>query len=119
VLQTFTSESLSGYDLTNVVMHMSVTAQGQLPNSNETRTLRHDNWLHPTALKDAQLVDPGLQLIYSNSTKNFTVTATTGVAAWVWLDYPAGAVVAFDSNVSKHLYTLSVVIRRLTRPPTP
>ena len=24
--------------------------------------------------------------------------ATTGVAVWTWLDYPAGAVVTFDAN---------------------
>ncbi|RMY96302.1 hypothetical protein D0861_00251 [Hortaea werneckii] len=29
---------------------------------------------------------------------NTNSTPKTGVAAWVWLDYPAGAVVAFDSN---------------------
>lgn len=98
VLQTFTTDILKGYDLTNVVMHMTVEAEGSLPNDNTTRTFRHDNWFHPTALKDAQLVDPGLQLSYSDNTKNFTVTATSGVAAWVWLDYPAGAVLNFDSN---------------------
>jgi len=117
VLQTFTTESLADYDLTNVVLHMTVEADGSLPvginlltsqwdyeliltsqNTNETLTFRHDNWFHPTALRDAQLVDPGLSLTYSNSTKNFTVAASTGVAAWVWLDYGSGAVVAFDSN---------------------
>ncbi|KAK4547881.1 hypothetical protein LTR36_010600 [Oleoguttula mirabilis] len=98
VLQTFTTDILKDYDLTNVVMHMTVEAQGSLPNDNTTRIFRHDNWFHPTALKDAQLVDPALQLSYSNSTKNFTVTATSGVAAWVWLDYPSGSVLNFDSN---------------------
>jgi len=98
VLQTNTTEILDGDDLTNAVMHMCVEAQGTLPNTNETRTFRHDNWFHPTALKNAALVDPGLQLTYSNSTRNFSVTATSGVAAWVWLDYPAGAVLNFDSN---------------------
>jgi beta-mannosidase len=39
-----------------------------------------------------------LQLSYSKSSECFTVTATTAVAAWVWLDYPDGAVVSFDSN---------------------
>lgn len=77
---------------------MEMQAQGRLPNTNITRTFRHDNWLHPTALRSANLVDPGLDLSFSNNTGNFTVTATSGVAAWVWLDYPAGAVVAFDSN---------------------
>lgn len=98
ILQTFTTDILKAYDLKNAVMHMSIEAQGCLPNSNATATFWHDNWFHPTALKDAALVDPGLQLNYSNSTKNFTITATSGVAAWVWLDYPSGAVVHFDSN---------------------
>ena len=49
-------------------------------------------------LSKAQLVDPGLKLSYSNTTGNFTVETTSGVAAWVWIDYPAGAVVNFDSN---------------------
>ncbi|KAK5747008.1 hypothetical protein LTS12_022524 [Elasticomyces elasticus] len=98
VLQLVTTEVLGNYNLTNVVLHMTVEAEGSLPNSAETITFRHDNWFHPTALKDAQLVDPGLGLTYSNSSKNFTVTASSGVAAWVWLDYGAGAVVHFDSN---------------------
>ncbi|TKA32880.1 hypothetical protein B0A50_01106 [Salinomyces thailandicus] len=98
VLQTFTTTALQGYDASNVVLHMEMQAQGRLPNTNITRTFRHDNWLHPTALRSANLVDPGLDLSFSNNTGNFTVTATSGVAAWVWLDYPAGAVVAFDSN---------------------
>ncbi|KAK3670317.1 hypothetical protein LTR78_009771 [Recurvomyces mirabilis] len=98
VLQAFTTEALAGKDMTNAVLHMTVEAEGSLPNDNQTRTFKHENWLHPTALKNAQLVDPGLQLSYSNSTKNFTIEATSGVAAWVWLDYPAGAVVNFDSN---------------------
>ncbi|KAK5136883.1 hypothetical protein LTR08_001805 [Meristemomyces frigidus] len=98
VLQTFTTEILKDYDLTNVVMHMSIEAEGTLPNSNHSTTFRHDNWFHPTALKDAQLVDPGLQLSYSASSNNFSVTATSGVAALVWLDYPAGTVLNFDSN---------------------
>lgn len=53
---------------------------------------------HASPLKTAQLQDPGLQLSYSNTTKTFNVTATSAVAAWVWLDYPDGAVLNFDSN---------------------
>lgn len=80
-------------------MKMDITATGSLPNDNTTRTFRHENWFHPTALQTAKLVDPGLQLSYSNSTKNFTVSATTGVAAWVWLDYDQpGTVLNFESN---------------------
>ena len=98
VLQTFTTDILANYDATDVVMRMQVKATGQLPNSNVTQTFSHENWLHVSPLKTAKLMDPGLQLSYSNATRNFSVTATTGVAAWVWLDYPAGAVLNFDSN---------------------
>ncbi|KAI7278091.1 glycoside hydrolase family 2 protein [Hortaea werneckii] len=98
VLQTFTNDVLGDYSAENVVLRMQVEAEGKLPNTNNTRTFMHESWFHPTALRSANLVDPGLTIEYSESTKNFTVTATSGVAAWVWLDYPAGAVVAFDSN---------------------
>lgn len=98
VLYANTTEILSGYEETNVVMHMEVNVTGCLPNSNVTQTFRHANWFHPTALRDAKLVDPGLQLMYSNATKNSSITATSGVASWVWLDYPAGPVLNFESN---------------------
>ncbi|TKA81107.1 hypothetical protein B0A49_00402 [Cryomyces minteri] len=98
VLQTSTYDVLSGYDLANVVMKVETTVQGRLPNSNTITFFRHEKWFHPTPLSQAKLVDPGLTLSYSNSTKNFTVQATTGVAAWVWLDNPAGTLLNFDSN---------------------
>lgn len=91
-----------------------------MPNSspaNETTTIfKHDNFFHPVPLSEAKLVDPGLVLSFSsfssflssflssspsNDNANqykFTVTATTGVAVWVWLDYPAGLVGRFDDN---------------------
>jgi beta-mannosidase len=71
-------------DPPNTVLKMSVEAIGALPNTNNksTRTFRHETWLHASALKDAALVDPGLELEYSNHTQNFTVRATKGVAAW-------------------------------------
>jgi len=100
VLQTNTFETLNstGLDYSNVVMRMETEVLGQLPNTNETRTFRHENWFHASPLSTAKLVDPGIEMRYSNDTKNFTVTVTSGVAAWVWLDYPDGAVVQFDSN---------------------
>ncbi|KAK4995050.1 hypothetical protein LTR66_005059 [Elasticomyces elasticus] len=95
---TFDILNSTGYNYSNVLMRAEVTAEGRLPNTNETRTFRHENWYHAAALSHAALVDPGLTLSHSNITNNFTVGATTGVAAWVWLDYPAGAVLNFDSN---------------------
>lgn len=98
VLQTFTTCLLAQYDPNDVLLRMEVEVESQLPSSNETQTFKNDNWFHPAALRTAKLVDPGLELSYDESSKNFSVTATKGVAAWVWLDYPAGAVLHFDSN---------------------
>lgn len=77
---------------------MEVEVESELPSSNETRVFKNENWFHPAALKTAKLVDPGLELSYDESTKNFSVTATKGVAAWVWLDTPAGVLLHFDDN---------------------
>ncbi|EMC95043.1 glycoside hydrolase family 2 protein [Baudoinia panamericana UAMH 10762] len=98
LINTFITTILQGYNLTNAVLYMAVEAVSSLPNDNAFRTFRHENFFHPTALQVAQLVNPGLNLTYSPTTQNFTVSATSGVAAWVWLDYPAGAVLNFDSN---------------------
>ena len=98
VMHGLTNQLLKNYKEKNVVMRMQVEVQGQLPNTNKTLTFKHENWFHPTGLNKAALINPGLELSYSKTTKNFTITATKGVAAWVWLDYPAGAVLNFDSN---------------------
>ena len=98
VLQSNTNDVLKGHDMTNVVLRLQVQAEGKLPNTNSLQTFRHENWFHASPLNTAQLQDPGLELTYSNSTKSFSVTATSGVAAWVWLDYPNGAVLNFDGN---------------------
>ncbi|KAF2172881.1 glycoside hydrolase family 2 protein [Zasmidium cellare ATCC 36951] len=95
VLQTFTT---SLPDPNNTILKLSVSAQGSLPNSNQTQTFKHSNWFTPTGLNTAKLGDPGLELSYSEVSRNFTVTATQGVAAYVWLDYPSGAVAHFDDN---------------------
>lgn len=98
VLQTNTYDVLSGYDPANVILVMDVSVKGQMPNSNTTQTFTHTNWFHAVPLSQARLVDPGLSVSYSKETSKFTVKASKGVAAWVWLDYPAGAVLNFDSN---------------------
>ena len=85
-------------DYNNVVLYMNISAQGQLPNTNQVGMFHHKNFFHATPLGQAKLVDPGIKLTYSNSTKNFTVEATTGIAAWTWLDYPKGPVLSFDQN---------------------
>lgn len=85
-------------DLTNAVLFMEHTSQGQLPRTNTTTTFTHENYLAPIPLSDAKLVDPGLTMSYSSANQTFSVTATKGVAAFVWLDYPGGPVVQFDAN---------------------
>lgn len=85
-------------DFANVILYMSISAQGQLPNTDQTRTFHHENFFHAVPLSRAKLVDPGIALRYSDDTKNFTLEATTGVAVWTWLDYPAGTLLNFDTN---------------------
>jgi beta-mannosidase len=96
VLQGNVNDLLGSYDPQDVVMRMEVNLQGQLPNSEVTRTFNHVNWFHASPLSQARLVDPGLQFRYYGD--SFSVRASKGVAAWVWLNYTAGSVVQFDNN---------------------
>ena len=57
---------LDGFDPGNVVLVMSVTAQGRMPNSNQTRTFSHINFWSAAPLSEAQMTNPGLELSYSN-----------------------------------------------------
>ena len=88
----------STQDFNNAVLYMNITARGQLPNTDTTTTFTHENFFHAFSLADAELVDPGLALTYDDQTKSFTVEATTGIAVWTWLDYPAGALLHFEAN---------------------
>jgi beta-mannosidase len=85
------------FELKDAVMKMNITATGTLPNTNDTKTFKHEYYFHGI-LGEASLVDPGLTLSYSEETGNFAVEATKGVAAWVWLDIPAGTLGNFDEN---------------------
>ncbi|ORY15621.1 glycoside hydrolase superfamily [Clohesyomyces aquaticus] len=101
VLSGNLGDLLSYHNSTDVLLAMEVSVRGTRPNSsNKTEIFIHRNWFHADALSNAKLVDPGLVLSHSNSNSSgfFTVKATKGVAAWVWLDYPAGAVLNFDAN---------------------
>ena len=98
VYSVVTNTTLGGKDLKDVVMKMSVNATGKLPNNDTATSFTHTNWFHATPLSSANLVDPGLTLDADSGAQTFTVSASKGVAGWVWLDYPAGAVVAFDDN---------------------
>ncbi|KAL2048389.1 hypothetical protein N7G274_000300 [Stereocaulon virgatum] len=82
----------------NAVLYMNITAEGQLPNTDTTTTFTHENFFHARSLAEAEMMDPGISLTYSNDTENFTVEATSAIAVWTWLDYPAGMLLNFDSN---------------------
>ena len=88
----------AGTDARDAVMKMNVTATGHLPNSNETTTWTHTAWFRASRLSEASLVDPGLTVSHDADGMTFTVTATQGVSACTWLDYPAGAVVTFTDK---------------------
>ena len=96
VLATNTKNLNIDYD--NAILVMNISAQGQLPNTNKTRIFTHENSFYATPLGQAKLADPGIRLTYSNTTKNFIVEATTGIAVWTWLEYPKGPVLSFDQN---------------------
>ena len=99
-------KKMTTIDPKNAVLHMSVTAEGTFPNSPEDQivTFNHENFFSPAHLSKAKIVDPGLTLDYSEETGNFTVKATSGIAAWTWLDYDNNGetgvktVGNFDSN---------------------
>lgn len=86
------------YDLKDAVLKMNITATGTLPNSNKTEVFKHEFYFHALDLSKANLQDPGLTLEYDAKTGNFTIEATKAVAAWVWLDIPAGTLANFDEN---------------------
>jgi len=92
-----------GYDLSNAFLKMNITAHGTLPNSpststNSTKVFTHEYIFHALSLRTAKLQDPGLTLSYDEKDETFVVKATKGVAAWVWLEMPAGMLGNFESN---------------------
>jgi beta-mannosidase len=91
----------------NAILRLSITATSSDSNSagssSSAESYTHISYLHPTALANSALLDPGPKLesgsgygVYQTS---FTVTATTAVAAWVWLDYQTSQVQGyFEQN---------------------
>ncbi|KAF2018760.1 glycoside hydrolase family 2 protein [Aaosphaeria arxii CBS 175.79] len=92
------SRMLGGHSPSKAILRMDVTAQGTLPNHNEPQTFKHTNWFHPARLRSAYMVDPGLELSHDSGTSQFIIQASKGVAAWVWLDHPAGVTLNFEAN---------------------
>jgi beta-mannosidase len=87
-----------GYDLRNAFLKMNISATGTPPNTNLTKEFKHEYIFHTLSLRDAKLQDPGLELSYNEQSEKFIVQATKGVAAWVWLDLPAGVLGNFEGN---------------------
>ncbi|CZR54939.1 probable beta-mannosidase A [Phialocephala subalpina] len=86
------------FNLTNAFLKLNVTATGSPPNSDITQTYKHEYIFHALDLSQVALQDPGLVLSYDEGSKKFTIEATKGAAAWVWLDVPAGTLANLDSN---------------------
>jgi beta-mannosidase len=77
---------------------METSVRGETPYSRSSQEFRHQNWFHPALLSKAKLVDPVLRIVHLPEQKRFRVTATEAIAAWVWIDYPAGVLVHFEQN---------------------
>jgi beta-mannosidase len=98
ILQTNTKSILSSYNPKDVVLHVSLTATGYVPNDSTLQKFTHEQFLAPVPLSQARLVDPGLEVSYGKENETWIVEATKGVAAWVWFDYPSGLVGYFGNN---------------------
>jgi beta-mannosidase len=103
VFQTNMLEDYNNIDLSNVLLRIDVTSKGVQANdlhNAPSQTYTHTSFFHPESLQKSKLQDPGLHLVASGqySGVEFRVTATNGVAAWVWLDYPLGVQGYFSDN---------------------
>ena len=98
ILQTNTKDILLEYDPKDIVLYLSITANGYLPNNSTLQDFKHKQYLSPVPLSQANLVDPGLEYSYDEERGVWTVEATKGIAAWVWFDYPSGLVGRFEDN---------------------
>lgn len=92
------ADSDLGLDTHDLVVRVSITASGHVPDSVAGSIFHHETWMAASRLSAAKLQDPGLVLTYDGTQHIFTVEATKAIASWVWLDYPSGAVVEFEDN---------------------
>lgn len=91
----------SGFNASNALLVVSITAVGTPVNKKETRTYTHRNYFTPTPLAQAALVDPGLEVVYDRTADEFVVSASKGTSIWTWLSLSLedDAVVAnFEEN---------------------
>ncbi|KAJ7816754.1 glycoside hydrolase family 2 protein [Mycena olivaceomarginata] len=83
----------AGQNATDVWMLLNLTAQV------ENKTVINEQVFTPASLAGASLVDPEIQ-ISSTADLTFTLSATSGVAPWTWLDHSAGTVGVFVDNTT-------------------
>ncbi|KAH8703062.1 hypothetical protein BGW36DRAFT_354495 [Talaromyces proteolyticus] len=90
----------STHDLTDLVLQIDMSALGQAPNSEISQKYAHTSYFHPVSLQEEQPQDPGFILAYStsNGAYEYTVKATMGIVAWVWLEHPLGVYGHFSDN---------------------
>ena len=90
-----------GLDLSNAIAKLSVKAQEAAPSSSNTSKITiytHETWFHAEPLSKHTIPNPKLSINYNGASNSFVVRASGGVAAWVWLDHPAGVSGNFDNN---------------------
>ncbi|VDB87113.1 unnamed protein product [Peniophora sp. CBMAI 1063] len=103
----------TGANLDNAWLLMNITAD--VDNS----PIVHESYMTLSSLADAPLVDPQLKLTAgSDEGLSFTVSAQGGVAAWAWLEHPAGTVGVFVDTAtglpSNAFYVVPGVDRNVT-----
>ncbi|PVH84994.1 glycoside hydrolase family 2 protein [Cadophora sp. DSE1049] len=82
----------------NAVAKFEVEVQSTPPHLTEPVTYTHETWFHAVPLKDQAMIDPKPKMAYDDIKGKFAVSAESGIAAWVWLDHPSGAVGNFEDN---------------------
>lgn len=82
----------TGFNLSDAVAKLEVEA------TSGGKAFTHESWFHAPNLKEQPITNPKLKLQYEPSTGSFTVTGHGGLAAYVWLDHPAGVNGNFDDN---------------------
>ncbi|RPD82731.1 glycoside hydrolase [Lentinus tigrinus ALCF2SS1-7] len=83
----------AGQNASDVFLLLNVTAQV------DNRTVTQEQYFTPTTLAEANLVDPAIK-VTPGVDLTFTLSAQGGVAAFAWLDHPAGTVGFFQDNAT-------------------
>lgn len=90
----------TGLNLSNAIAKCSIEVQGAAPNTKSAKLTTYNNeaWFHAEPLVQQELIDPKLSIKHDDVSSTFVVKAERRVAAWVWLDHPAGVSGNFDDN---------------------